>query len=137
MKALSVRQPNASLIAYRDKTIEFRTWKTDHRGAVAIHASSFDAGMLDDGRQIPFGVIVAAGILADCRPFTAGDLEAACMDEMPSKPGFAWVLRSVNEVHPVKVIGKQRLFDVDFLPEIIDEYSDFDHIDLFAEMPKP
>ena len=134
MKTLSVRQPNASLIAYKDKTIEFRTWSTDHRGAIAIHASSFKAGKLDDDRQIPHGVVVATGILVDCRPFTKNDLDAACMAEIPEKPGFAWVLRSVNEVHPVIVTGKQRLFDIDFLPEIIDEDSELDHIDLFAEM---
>lgn len=134
MKTLSIRQPNASLIAYREKTVEFRTWATSHRGAIAIHASSFNAGELDDGRQIPHGVIVATGLLADCRPFTESDLDAACMDKMPENKGYAWVLSSMNEVHPVRVSGKQRLFDVDFLPEIIDDVSPLDHIDLFAEM---
>lgn len=39
MKALSIRQPWAWLIAEGIKDIENRTWKTDYRGKLIIHAS--------------------------------------------------------------------------------------------------
>jgi hypothetical protein len=39
MKALSLLQPWATLIAIGAKSIETRTWKTPYRGPIAIHAS--------------------------------------------------------------------------------------------------
>ena len=39
MKALTVQQPWATLIAVGAKQIETRSWKTDYRGPLAIHAS--------------------------------------------------------------------------------------------------
>src|SRR5690625_200028 len=43
MKALSIRQPWAWLIVNGYKDIENRTWKTDYRGKLLIHASkTFD-----------------------------------------------------------------------------------------------
>ena len=41
MKALSLRQPYADLVATGRKTIELRTWKTKHRGEFYIHASKY------------------------------------------------------------------------------------------------
>ena len=38
MKALTIRQPWATLIALRQKQIETRGWSTRHRGPIAIHA---------------------------------------------------------------------------------------------------
>ena len=39
MKALSLWQPWASLVALRVKTIETRSWSTSYRGPLAIHAA--------------------------------------------------------------------------------------------------
>lgn len=44
MKALSIKQPWASLIAQGIKDIENRTWKTKFRGRIFIHASAKPAG---------------------------------------------------------------------------------------------
>jgi hypothetical protein len=44
MKALSIKQPWASLIAHGIKDIENRTWKTHFRGRIYIHASAKDLG---------------------------------------------------------------------------------------------
>lgn len=43
-RALSVRQPWASLIAAGRKSIEIRTWRTDYRGPLAIHAAGARVG---------------------------------------------------------------------------------------------
>ena len=40
MKALSIKQPWASLIAHGIKDIENRTWKTHFRGRIYIHATA-------------------------------------------------------------------------------------------------
>lgn len=39
MKAVTVREPFASLIAVGAKRIETRSWKTPYRGPIAIHAA--------------------------------------------------------------------------------------------------
>lgn len=46
MKALSIKQPWAYLIAAGIKDIENRTWQTKYRGKVLIHASAKLAGKL-------------------------------------------------------------------------------------------
>ena len=38
MKALTIKQPFATLIAKGDKHYEFRSWKTNYRGEILIHA---------------------------------------------------------------------------------------------------
>lgn len=43
MKALSIKQPWASLIAHGIKDIENRTWKTKFRGRIFIHVSAKSA----------------------------------------------------------------------------------------------
>lgn len=39
MKAITISEPWASLIAYGDKKVETRPWKTEYRGKIAIHAA--------------------------------------------------------------------------------------------------
>lgn len=40
MKAISIKQPWASLIAHGIKDIENRSWRTNYRGRVLIHAGA-------------------------------------------------------------------------------------------------
>ena len=40
MKALTLWQPWASLVAFEEKKIETRTWATKYRGPLAIHAAA-------------------------------------------------------------------------------------------------
>lgn len=42
MKAISLYQPWATLVAIGEKKIETRSWRTDYRGPLAIHASKND-----------------------------------------------------------------------------------------------
>lgn len=48
MKALSIKQPWASLIAHGIKDIENRTWKTNFRGRIFIHATAKSVGQMKD-----------------------------------------------------------------------------------------
>ena len=38
MKVLTIKQPWATLIMQGDKRFEFRSWKTNYRGELLIHA---------------------------------------------------------------------------------------------------
>ena len=52
MKALTIHQPWAGMIAAGWKRIETRTWRTKHRGQIAIHASqTYDLDAMDVARQ--------------------------------------------------------------------------------------
>ena len=93
MKALSLRQPWASLIADGRKTIETRTWRTHYRGPLAIHASARPHG------DLPTGGIVAVAWLYGCRPMEAADEDAACIARYDG--AYAWLL---SDVQPIGLI---------------------------------
>jgi len=77
--ALSIRQPFAWLIANGHKAVENRTWRTNYRGPIAIHASAKpcpDLGYVCEEIAREFGItfppevelggIVGVATLADC-----------------------------------------------------------------------
>jgi hypothetical protein len=85
MKALSIKQPWAELIATSVKDIENRTWRASYRGMFYIHASQKSAGtftdLLSDLQQdvcplgvcsniicgaINYGAIIGHVTLVDC-----------------------------------------------------------------------
>lgn len=102
MKALSVKQPWANMIASGHKTIETRTWMTSYRGQVLIVSSK-------QPRIEPAGCAVAVATLADCRSMTRRDERAACCRVYPNAK--AWVLEEIRRVQPVPVRGALGLFD--------------------------
>lgn len=54
MKALTLWQPWASLIAIREKRVETRSWSTKYRGELAIHAAArIPPDWLEASRQFP------------------------------------------------------------------------------------
>src|SRR5262245_57524232 len=98
MKALSVRQPWASLIASGKKTIEVRSWRTHYRGPLLICAAKRPIGLG------PVGVAMAVVNLLDVRRFNPDDSPAACVEATPDV--FAWVLSDVRRIDPFPVTGK-------------------------------
>lgn len=70
MKALTVCQPYAELIANGDKPIENRTWPTKYRGPLAIHAGKSKAWLEShaDAHDFVFGAVVAVADLVACLP---------------------------------------------------------------------
>lgn len=134
VRALTVRQPFAGLIAYGNKTLEIRSRRTNHRGQLLICAGVCeDEGQMIDpdvpGRVVscdrylrdvrayspaidlfPVGVAVALVELVDCRPMTPDDAVAACVE---FKPGlFAWELQNPLLIEPFTVTGNVGLFRV-------------------------
>lgn len=79
MKAISIKQPWASLVAAGTKTVECRTWKTHYRGPLLICSSKGDVEIDDGGENLilPGGMALAAVELVDVRPMTEADLEPA------------------------------------------------------------
>lgn len=77
MKALTLTQPWATLVAEGSKAIETRSWRTHHRGTIAIHAAKtipaaarafaqeITAGRVE---PLPLGVVVCLIDLVDCVP---------------------------------------------------------------------
>lgn len=118
MKALTVRQPFAYLIAAGIKRIENRTWPTSHRGALAIHAgrSPPDADALDDlgrlGFPIPagltYGAIVAVVELLDCVALANLPRDLAG-DPFAGGP-WCWILADARPVGPIPCKGKLGLW---------------------------
>jgi len=103
MKALSIKQPWANLIATGQKTIETRLWPTDYRGPLLIVSSK-------KPDIHPAGYALAIAELVDCRPMTAADETGACCGRYPG--AYSWVLRDVRKIPIFPVRGKLGLYNV-------------------------
>jgi hypothetical protein len=116
MRALTIHQPWAYLIAVGEKRIENRVWKTAHRGPLLIHAGATRKlvetrpdlmARVADAAGLAFGAVVAVVDLVDCVPLA----------EVASEPyavgPWCWLLADPEPISPaVPFRGAQRLFDV-------------------------
>jgi hypothetical protein len=99
VKILSIRQPWANYIVWHDKDVENRTWATNYRGPVLIHASKRLA--MNSGTTYPRGGIVGIAEIVDC------------VSAHPSKwfeGPFAFVLERRQALPFVPWVGQQGLF---------------------------
>lgn len=108
MKAISVQNPWAHFISTGEKTIEVRSWNTEHRGDLLICSSSSPKipGMIS-------GHAVCIVSLDDVTPFRRKHLEAACMDEMPEPNSYAWHFSNLRLIKPFPVKGKLNFYNVE------------------------
>lgn len=117
MKAISIRQPWASLIVLGYKEIENRTWPTSFRGSVLIHAAKKD----DDAGYVE---MLRRGIKFDRRPRTGGLIGKAEIVDCISSSRSTWfcgpygfVIRNARPIPFVPFRGMLGFFDVpDDLP---------------------
>ena len=77
MKALTIRQPWATLIMQGVKRYEFRSWKTNFRGEVLIHAGKgIDKEAVERLKkylpegELPLGKILGKVNITDCVPMS-------------------------------------------------------------------
>lgn len=103
MKAISIKQPWANMIATGQKTIETRKWKTDYRGTLLLCSSR-------EPDIEPAGCALAVAKLVDCRPMSVLDEPAARCRKYEG--AVAWVLEDVRPIKPFPVRGELRVFDV-------------------------
>jgi activating signal cointegrator 1 len=136
LKALTLTQPWATLVAIGAKKIETRSWRTNYRGSLAIHAAKgFDAATQDVCLRQPFcralaqvlsdpdalhelprGKIVAVCTLNDCIPMEElQSVKSPERDFGDYSPGrFAWILTNVRALkHPVEARGALGLWALD------------------------
>lgn len=122
MRVLSVLQPWAWAIVHGPKRVENRSWRTDYRGPLLIHAgksrSLLDEDYSDlpmsvpDASRLTFGAIIGECQLVDCVP--GGDLE----DDPFAFGPWCWVLEGVRAIQPFPCRGSLGLFrpPADFTP---------------------
>lgn len=105
MKALSVKQPWAELIARGEKTIETRGKATRHRGPLLIVSCRSPNVWVT-------GCAIAVVDLVDCRPMTRADEGAALCGRWTGAK--AWVLENPRRVEPpLPIKGQQGIYNVD------------------------
>lgn len=111
MKALSLHQPWAHLIAEGRKTIETRTWRTFYHGRLLICSTKNTSEIGQAYRaRYPLGVTICVANLVDCRPLVPADEDAACTVWSPGR--WAWVLENVHKVENLPIRGFPGLFQI-------------------------
>lgn len=128
MKALTISQPFASMIADGVKWIENRTWPTVYRGDLAIHAGK-GKQYLDrhELAKLPNGCVIAIANLVAC--VHIDDIESIRkLKPLEKVPGttmtwlqlgrhehaegpWCWVLENVRQIDHVPCKGAQGLWD--------------------------
>jgi hypothetical protein len=79
MKALTVFQPYASLIAFGSKWVENRSWPTSYRGPLAIHAGKGTQYLTKSQLAgYPTGCVLAVVELAACVELFSVRLHRVC-----------------------------------------------------------
>lgn len=131
MKVLSVRQPWAWAIIHGGKDVENRSWSTNYRGLVAIHASQqFDMNRLDwcdflrgvygepfqtmartydELSNHPLGAIIGVVEIVDCVKYSSCDSDWAG----GSDNSFCWKLSNARPLsEPLPFKGRLGLCDL-------------------------
>lgn len=119
MKALTVCQPFAHLIATGEKRVENRVWQTSYRGSLAIHAGK-SRDWLRGAQPTPdmaFGAVVCIVDLVDCVPIE-GIARGIYDRKHPwlryhyhTEGPFCWVLSRIRAINPpADCFGRQRLW---------------------------
>ena len=126
MKAITLWQPWASAMAFGWKKIETRSWSTNHRGPLFIHAakkrigwpSLYIQGAFDDvafqPSDLPLGCILCSVDLIDCKKIT-----------IPNRPDmaerqfgdythgrFMWITENLKIFKPIPFRGNQGFFNI-------------------------
>lgn len=127
MKAISLWQPWASLIALGLKKNETRSWKISYRGPLHIHAAkkiigwpnaTIQAALKDiafQPRDLPRGCLICKVDLIDCikiflhnRP---DEPERSFGDYTLGR--FMWIMDNLETFEPIPYKGRQTLFNVE------------------------
>lgn len=128
MKCLSIKEPYASLIMHKHKMIETRSWKTNYRGELFIHASkkiinknilSNDVLELIEDMNMNYGKIICKVKLVDCvymddefiKDINQNKKEYVCGRYEVGR--YAWVLEDIEPILPICARGKLNIWNYD------------------------
>lgn len=111
--ALTIRQPWAWAVVAGHKDVENRSWPTNYRGTLYIHAAkrheahADDVLALDHGLRLPpslvYGALIGTVEIVDC----VRDSDS----EWARRGMYHWVLRRPHRlVHPIPCRGHRGLF---------------------------
>lgn len=134
MKALTICQPYAELIARGDKRVENRTWPTNYRGLLYIHAGKSlewidEVGGCDAQYGIrvadmSFGAVMAIATLADCINFEDLYRTNNYSEKYPwlrkhehTNGPWCWILTDVKRVKPIPWRGALGLWECSAVSE--------------------
>lgn len=131
MKTLTIKQPFATLIVEGLKEYEFRTWKTNYRGEVLIHAGKgVDKKAMKKyeylGLEYPKGCIIGKATITDC--IKIDDNARKILKEKNSViysnivedknwNGYGFKLENVEKLENIEVCGKLSFWEFDY-PQI-------------------
>jgi len=104
MKVLTIKEPWASMILEGKKTIETRTWKTDYRGQILLHASKNPKSKIS-------GCIFASAEIVDCKEMIQAHEKLACCEVYPK--ANSWFLKNIKQTELKEVKGKLGLWNFD------------------------
>ena len=145
MKVLSITEPYATLIKENKKFIETRSWKTNYRGELYIHASSsknfskwennLDLVNLVGNMSLSFGNIICKCNLIDCIYMTKDYIENIkgnnyqefiCGDYKEGR--YAWILDEIIPLEkPIKVKGQLSIWNYYNELEIMDLMNNIEY----------
>ena len=123
MKVLTIREPWASLIINGYKKYEFRSWKTNYRGKILIHAGlNIEKDMLDRFKDYKLdlskGCIIGEAWLVDCilvdEKFNNDlrKIDSVVYGKSNHVETYAWKLENVIKYNkPIYVKGKLGLWN--------------------------
>lgn len=146
MKAITIKQPWASLIVHGIKDIENRTWRTNFRGRVLIHAAcshgrKFSVNLTDAQTKAAFATI-AKDTMSGSLSFGAiiGSVKIIdCVQNHPSiwaeKGVYNWVLANpIFYERPIEnVKGKLSFWDYPGIKEVKIECPECGSIEIAVE----
>lgn len=124
MKVLTLKQPWATLISEGIKEYEFRSWKTNYRGKILIHAGcgieKEELKRLDRLKlDYPSKKIIAIAEIEDCLELN-DELNKKIISQNniaygnKYRNGYAWKLKNIKKIKYDKEIkGKLGLWNID------------------------
>lgn len=109
MKAITIRQPWASLIAFGDKIYETRSWSTKYRGPVAIHAGK---NLDKDAFRYLITPLATMEQLQKCgiTPYTVDDLPYGAVIAMADLVEVWQILHRAGDIIAVSTSGGDSVF---------------------------
>lgn len=131
MKVLSIKEPFASLISLGIKKIETRSWKTNYRGEIYIHASLTMntikdknrkdklLSLLPDNYNFKQGYIICKAYLKDCIYMDEEFINKIKKEKVEYLCGhyeigrYAWVISDVKLIKEIPAKGKLGIWNFD------------------------
>lgn len=127
MKVISIKEPFATLIMNGSKLIETRSWKTNYRGELYIHASGKSLAKeyfnnpyileLIKDMNMNYGNIICKGNLVDCVYMDEKFLKKIKSNKQEYNLGlyelgrYAWIFENIVPIYPIPAKGKLNIWN--------------------------